>query len=186
MYSHSFPGFRTAEQVGIQQPGSWDLEVWKMLSLLFSYFSYSMIHLCKTLLSSSHPLHPPSVRQPAACVTPFSLLRWLWVDCSLEFFTWLSTLFHSHSAHIPRFSGLSCNGPLLSSSPYIGCDLAGHLLPVLCHTPRPLILITLGWVSLLAGCLPHNSLYPTLDSIFCQSVSSMKIGNSAYHYITNT
>ena len=64
------------------------------ISLLLSYFSYSVMHLCKILLSSSHALHPPSVRPPAACVTPFSLLRWLWVDYSLEFFTWLSTLFH--------------------------------------------------------------------------------------------
>ena len=44
------------------------------ISLLLSCFSYSM-HLCKILLSSSHALHPPSVRPPAACVTPFSLLR---------------------------------------------------------------------------------------------------------------
>ena len=54
---------------------------------------------------------------------------------------------HPHSAHIPHFSGLSCTGPLLSSSPNTGCNLAGHLLPILCHTPRSLILITLGWVS---------------------------------------
>ena len=74
-------GIRTSGNSAAQVLGFGSLE---NISLLLSYFSYSMMHLCTILLSSLHPPHPPSVRQ----------LRWLWVDCSLEFFTWLSTLFH--------------------------------------------------------------------------------------------
>ena len=84
-------GSRTSGNSAAQVLGFGSLE---NVSLLLSYFSYSMMHLCTILLSSLHPPHPPSVRQPAAYVTLFSLPRWLWIDYSLEFFTWLSTLFH--------------------------------------------------------------------------------------------
>ena len=119
-------------------------------ALIFACTSSS---ICKAACSLCYPIQSTQM-------TLSWLLSWI---LHLAVYTFP----HPHSAHIPHFSGLSCNGPLFSSSPYIGCNLAGHLLPILCHIPRSLLLITLGWVSLLAGCLPHNSLYPTLDSIFC-------------------
>lgn len=84
MHSGSLPGFREVEQVRIQQPRSWDLLEFAKYNFaaqlpnpshfrVISLFPLPCCTTAKYLLSPWHPLYPPSVRQPAAYLTLFSL-----------------------------------------------------------------------------------------------------------------
>ena len=135
-------------------PGIWKFGKYKFAAQLLFLLHDAPLHNSALIFASTS-----SSLCKAAQMTLSWLLSWI-LHLAVYPFP------HPDGVHIPYFSRLSCNGPFMSSSPNIGCNLARHLLPILCHTPRSLILITLGWVSHLAGCLPHNSLYPTLNSIF--------------------